>query len=94
MHLYIHSSRLFNTGIKHASILSMKMRACKFGRVRRLFWDYRPQMLRKWLIQIWSFSLEASGQKPYSGTQTSWFYCNYCGEKNQEEKGPIGPHQA
>ncbi len=55
---------------------------------------YRPQTLRKCLIQIWSFSLEASGQKPYSGTQTPWFYCNYCGGKSQKVKGPIDPQQA
>ncbi len=59
-----------------------------FGRVRRLFWDYRPHMLRKCLIQIWSFPLEASGQKPYSSTQTSWFYCNHCGEKAKKKKDP------
>ncbi len=64
----------------------MKICACKFGCDRRLFWDYRPHTPRKCLIQIWSFSLEASGQKPYSSTQTSWFYCNYWGKKPKRKR--------
>ncbi len=40
------------------------MRACKFGLVRRLFWDYRPHKLKKWLIQIWSFHLKRQAKNP------------------------------
>ena len=50
--------------------IPMKMRPCKFGRVGRLFWDYRPQMLRKCLIQIWSF-----GQSTHTA-KFAWTHLN------------------
>ncbi len=42
-----------------------KMRPCKFGLAIRLFWNDRPHMLKRRLIQVLSFSLELSDQNPF-----------------------------
>ena len=57
--------------------LANKMHAFKFGGVRRLFWDYRPNILRKCLMQIWSFSLEWEKQMTKFGSIAFWAYGAY-----------------